>query len=392
MKVVVVVPWAPNLMRPRSLRLIQHLSDRHEVHVVGAAWSEHDERTLRDLGGSSYRVVRMSHSSAALRAAWCLVTGKGSLQQAYMSSKEFALAIDNEIEKVSPDLVYFNVIRSAHLLPRERRCVAVIDLDETRSNYYGMLKNMSRNPLWRFVARTEESRMKRAEEAVYCDFDAVLLSSPADAYTAGEGAHLVRSPHLVGHNEWTFHDDSREQSILFVGRQSYRANFEAVIWFARKVFARLAEVHPNVKLRIIGERPVRAVRRLASERVEVSGRVPEVGSYYAAADVSVVPIQMATGVQMKFIESLASGVPTVCTPVVANGAGASAGAHCLVAESPGEWSAAVSSLLTDRDLAMRLSRAGRKWAAANYSDAEILASLDLAIDKARVVYRNRKAT
>jgi polysaccharide biosynthesis protein PslH len=156
---------------------------------------------------------------------------------------------------------------------------------------------------------------------------------------------------------------------------SYGANVAAVTWFVREVLPRVVENDPSASLQIVGDSPAAAVRALASERVQVLGRVPEVGPYYSAAQVSIVPVTTATGVQMKLIESLRMGVPTVVTPLVAEQAGVDDGAEVVVAEDAHQWSAAIVKLLRDRAFAADVASRGAVWAEANYSTAAIRHSL-----------------
>jgi glycosyltransferase involved in cell wall biosynthesis len=146
----------------------------------------------------------------------------------------------------------------------------------------------------------------------------------------------------------------------------YRANIEAVEWFVQSVLPGVCAHVPDAVLHVVGDNPGRAMAALESSNVRIVGRVAEVEPYYRGAAVSIVPITMATGVQMKLIESLVVGVPTVSSALSARIAGVSAGKECLVADSTADWVDAVSSLLLDKELAASIATGGGKWARANY--------------------------
>ena len=99
--------------------------------------------------------------------------------------------------------------------------------------------------------------------------------------------------------------------------------------------------------------------------------------------VSIVPVFHATGVQMKLIESLYLGVPTVTTSRVARQAGVKENVHCLVADSSEEWRQAVSLLLRDMELRERLAVEGRIWARRHYTAEKIATDLLQSIEMVR---------
>ena len=176
-------------------------------------------------------------------------------------------------------------------------------------------------------------------------------------------------------------EEARQPRIVFVGRLSYRANVEAVRWFADAVLPLVAAEHPGVVFDVVGESPHRSLSRLIGPNLQVVGPVPEVAPYYERAAVAVVPVFLATGVQMKLIESLSLGVATVTSTAVASLAGISEPGPCLIADAPDGWAAAVSSLLRDVQHRSEVGRAGRRWAAEHYDSEAIAASLHAIIEE-----------
>lgn len=381
-RVVVVTPWVPNRTRPRSLRLLTMLSEVYDLHLVCVAWSTDEAKSATALS-FPVTTVRMSRWGGAIGALNALVTGK-SLQQGFVSGSKVGRALRGVAETVQPDIFYFNVARSAHLitwighLPGDR----VIDLDELRSEYYRQMRVASRNPLWRVIARVEAKRLAQAEESIRREFDRVLFSSPCDVATWPEKAVLVRSPtHLSSRSGPGLERDHVNRSIVFVGRLGYRANFEAIAWFVKNVWPQVHAEFPSLRLDIVGEKPGRAVRSLESHNVRVTGRVPEVTPYYETASASIVPVQMATGVQLKLVEAMSVGTLAIVTPVVARGAGVTDGEHVLVAgEDPSEWVRAVRFALSSQVAVSALEARARSWTEREYDDASIKSALLRAIE------------
>jgi glycosyltransferase involved in cell wall biosynthesis len=384
MRILVVAPWVPSVRRPRSFGLLTELATRHEVTVVAATWSDEDRDDLDRLAVQRTRSVPLSRWRGAARAGLAL-GGRGSLQQAYLDAPELRRAVREEATTIEPDLTYFNVIRSAQFAD-EVSGPKIIDLDEFRSSYYEQLATTSRSPAWRLLGRVEGRRMAVAEQRAIDDVDLLLVSSPSDLTPDRTTCRLVRSPHQMPppSTDPSPAPDGRSArpSIVFVGRLSYRANVEAVRWFATEVLPHVVEHRPEVVFEVVGAAPHRSLRRLEGPNVEVVGPVPEVAPFYSRAQVSVVPVRLATGVQMKLIESLSLGVATVTTSNVARLAGIDAPGPCLAAEGAEDWADAVGRLLDDAALRDQVRSAGARWAVEHYDARAIADDLHTAIEEA----------
>lgn len=374
MKILVVTPWAPGVTRPRSLGLIKHLAEHHEVVVIGAAWNAKDVEELRQLPVKLVVPVRLKKPMAYLRCFVGLLKGH-SLQQSYVDSRAFRLAMRKTVVEFGPDLGFFNVIRTAQFSNELNDIPLVIDLDEFRSAYYELLSKTSRNPLWRVVAKIEARRMREAEERALTDFDTVIVSSPTDLSERGSKVRLVRSPHTIETHHLREPLAKVGGQIVFVGRQSYRANAEAIKWFVREVMPGVLRRVPSARLSIVGDAPPQSTRQLESPNISVTGRVNDVAAHYASASVSIIPVTMATGVQMKLIESMFMGTPVVATPIVARGAGIDE-RHCFIAQTADEWATRVVQVLTDEAASRQMSQSAKRWADREYSRNSITRSLD----------------
>ncbi|WP_172978325.1 glycosyltransferase [Microbacterium sp. SYP-A9085] len=292
-----------------------------------------------------------------------------------------------------PDFVYFNVLRTAQFIKDAAGVPAIVDLDEFRSKFYDQLATSSSSAFWRLVARIESARMRRAEHDVMTKAALILVSSPADLRPDTRAPiRLVRNPHEFGgplavEMSETLHREHGRvtKRIVFVGRQSYRANREGILWFATRIFPRVKALEPGCVLQIVGERPPAAIRALASPDIMVTGGVESVEPYYRGACISIAPIRQATGVQMKLVESLALQTPCVVTPTVAVGAGVCDGMECLVADTEDEWFDAVCRLIHDQKLREDLKGHGNLWVDEMHSTPAVEKQFMAALTEAGIV-------
>lgn len=131
--------------------------------------------------------------------------------------------------------------------------------------------------------------------------------------------------------------------------------------FSENVFPVLKKKYPELKLCIIGSSPTEKILALAEqEGIEVTGRVADVRPYVQKSALSVVPLTIARGTQNKILESMAMGVPVVCSGIAARGIDALPEEHVLVADSVEEYVNKISSIIDSAEERERLSLAGRE--------------------------------
>jgi sugar transferase (PEP-CTERM/EpsH1 system associated) len=164
--------------------------------------------------------------------------------------------------------------------------------------------------------------------------------------------------------------------LVFTGQMDYRPNVEAVAGFADEVLPILLRRHPDLRFAIVGRNPTPAVQRL-SERpgIIVTGSVPDVRTWLAAASIVVAPLRIARGIQNKVLEAMAMARPVVASAGAFEGIEAVHGRDLIVADSAEEQAAAILSLLANPDAAAALGTAARRQMEARYHWQATLAPL-----------------
>jgi glycosyltransferase involved in cell wall biosynthesis len=164
-----------------------------------------------------------------------------------------------------------------------------------------------------------------------------------------------------------------DHRVIFVANFVYEPNRNAVRFLLAEVLPRVWARLPDAKLALVGPglraEPGHQSRELPAlsddPRVEVLGFVEDLRTAYASACCAVVPLLQGGGTPLKLIEALAYGLPVLATPRAVAGVDVRAGEHCLVADGPDAFAAALIDLL--RDGAPELARRGRELAADRYS-------------------------
>ena len=154
--------------------------------------------------------------------------------------------------------------------------------------------------------------------------------------------------------------------IVFLGSMNYGPNVDGVRWFVRDVFPMVRARHPGATFEIVGGEPTAEVSALAGDAVTVTGRVPDVRPYLAAASLLAVPLRIGGGTRLKIVEALGLATPVVSTRVGAEGLGLVDREHLRLADTPAELAAAIGALLEAPDEAAALGRRGRRAAFERY--------------------------
>jgi glycosyltransferase involved in cell wall biosynthesis len=107
--------------------------------------------------------------------------------------------------------------------------------------------------------------------------------------------------------------------MIFFGNMSRQENIDAVVWMARDILPQIRKRNPEAHLWIIGAHPSDEVLALSGPSIHVTGFIESPMELFAQAQVAVVPLRLGSGVKIKVIETIAAGIPTITTPVGAEG-------------------------------------------------------------------------
>jgi glycosyltransferase involved in cell wall biosynthesis len=155
-------------------------------------------------------------------------------------------------------------------------------------------------------------------------------------------------------------------ALLFVGNYEYAPNVDAALHLAREILPQVQAQIPGAKLWLVGNAPTPEMQALASESIQVSGRVPDVRPYLAQATAFVCPLRLGAGIKNKVLEAMAMGCPLVATPLSVDGIAVQHEHDALIADDAVIADATIR-LLRDPNLQRTLSHNGRKIIEAQYS-------------------------
>ena len=342
------IPYPPNKGdKIRSFNLLKHLTRHYRVHLGTFIDDPHDWRhvpAVKEMCGETC-IVGLHPIWARLRSLVALIRGEPMSLPYYRNPRlkawVNALLGGGSVRRV---LVFSSAMAQyvTHT-GRDMRCVMdFVDMDSAKWSQY------SRNHSWpiNWLYRREGEALLRYEREQAGRFDLSLFVSEAEAALfkthAPESAHRVTyiengvdSDYFSPDREYPDPYAPEEKVLVFTGGMDYKANIDAVVWFARDIFPGIYAQDAAARFYIVGARPTKAVLQLSTlPGVRVTGAVADIRPYLAHARAAVAPLRIARGVQNKILEAMAMGRPVLATSQAMEGIQACPGLDSLVTDAP----------------------------------------------------------
>jgi len=347
--------------------LLKFLADRGDVSLATLADEPLEAGTPEALAGLCRRMaIEPLGKSRWLRAALSLARGNSATEGLFHSPRLRQTILSWRQQARFDAVVVFCSSMVQYLeaadVPVSRTIVDLCDVDSQKFLDYAAHARGLKKRLYAL----EAARLRRLECSLPGRAGAITLVSEAEA-------ELFRGfcPNGVTHAVTNGVDldyylpsrgDGRSGRCVFVGAMDYQPNIEGVTWFCRQAWPGIKAARPDATLAIVGRAPTPAVCRLAElPGVEVTGAVPDIRPYVADAQLAVIPLLIARGIQNKVLEALAMSRSVIASPQALEGLAVRIGVDVESASSQGEWIAKVTQLLDCNDSRQRLAAAGRSY-------------------------------
>jgi len=245
------------------------------------------------------------------------------LSLGYFRNAELQKLIDREIAENRFDAIIVFSSSMAQYVEKRGHVPGIMNFCDVDSLKWESLAQKSCWPM-RWIYQRESRTLLACERKIAASFDASCVVSRNEAELFRKHIPGIAVDVLENGVDVDFFSALPRKddgiNIVFVGVMDYPPNVEAVVFFAHNVWGKIREAHPDARFSIVGSKPAKSVLQLARiPGVEVTGYVPDVRPYLAAATVSIAPLGTARGVQNKILEAMAAGVPVLTTPDVAKG-------------------------------------------------------------------------
>lgn len=343
------IPFPPNRGdKIRSHHILRRLARMAPVHV-GCFADDHadlaEEVELASLS-HSYRLVR--RSKPLVLAGIQALKQRKPISLTAFRDESMARYVRDMLASGRIGTIYVFSGQMGQYVPDDFAGRVIMDFVDVDSAKFDAYAAKSRGPMGWVHGR--EGRLLAAEEvrlALRADYNLLISRAEADVFAQrlGPVARQVRIEVLGNGIDSEYFDPLQVgpqcemaavpgPRLIFTGQMDYQPNVAAVIRVARQILPQVRRRHPDASFHIVGRNPTDAVKALGHvPGVHVWGRVDDIRPWLKAADMALVPLDIARGVQNKVLEAMAMELPVVLTAAAANGINAVAGHHFAVADS-----------------------------------------------------------
>ena len=156
--------------------------------------------------------------------------------------------------------------------------------------------------------------------------------------------------------------EAKGPHLVFTGQMDYAPNVAAAQRVINYILPAIRQHHPFAQFHVVGRAPVaELLKHDWQDGVRIWGEVPDVRPFLLAADVVVVPLEIARGVQNKVLEAMAMARPVVLTSGAATGIEAEDDRHFIVEDSDEALAARIHALLANKGAAQAMGQAARNY-------------------------------
>lgn len=359
----------------RSHHLLRALAKLAPVHVATFAETDGDREHEGELAAiaASHCLVQRS-TNLALQGVEALISGDPVSLTAF-SSRTISRYVDSILSERPISTIYVFSGQMGQYVPASYPGRLVMDLVDVDSAKFEAYAQDRRGPRAWIDAR--EGRLLRAEEQrLAARAHATLLVSEAEAelFRSRVPADIARRIQSLGNGIDTAYFDPKAVSpdpallqsegphLVFTGQMDYAPNVAAALRAIEGILPAIRTQKPQAELHIVGRAPTRELlAHDGRDGVRVWGEVPDIRPFLAGAQVVLVPLSIARGIQNKVLEAMAMARPVVLTPGAATGIGAIDGKHLAVEETDRGIAARCLEMIAHKGAAQTMGRAARKY-------------------------------
>jgi len=165
--------------------------------------------------------------------------------------------------------------------------------------------------------------------------------------------------------------------LLFIGSYSWFPNEKAALFLEEKVCPLLESKRVDYILNIVGSNPTKKMIKASNQnrRIKIKGFVNNVEKEYNAANVFINPIFDGGGINIKLLNSLASGIPILSTPFGIRGTQLSNNKNVILFNSEIDCASLILSIYEGKINIDNLSKEEKQYYVNNISNSPELHSL-----------------
>lgn len=173
---------------------------------------------------------------------------------------------------------------------------------------------------------------------------------------------------------------ARRHGLALIGGYAHAPNADAARWLVHDIMPLVWRRDPEIECLLVGHGLPDDLSHIMTRGVVPVGPVRELAEVFDRVRLTVAPLAFGAGIKGKVLDSLAAGVPCVCTPVAAEGLGLPSTLDACIASDPHCIADAIVALHNDPAWNRHAAEAGLAHIAIHCSEAAVDTAMCQAVD------------
>tara|TARA_B110000971_G_C20036904_1_gene514865 strand:- start:4389 stop:5555 length:1167 start_codon:yes stop_codon:yes gene_type:complete len=239
-------------------------------------------------------------------------------QTALFTSKNGKKQVVKLLKDIKPSHIYCQLSRAAEYVRGSEVSKTLDYMDVFSKGFERRTQNAPTYSKWLY--RWETRKQREYETDVFKDFNTHSIISEVDRSFINHSDNLSIKiiKNGVDFNYFVPQQTRLKYDIVFVGNMAYAPNVDAAKYLCKEVLPILIKQIPTIKILLAGTQPTKAILKLQSNTVTVSGWMEDIRTAYASSRICIAPMRIGTGLQNKLLEAMAMNKACISTSLAAN--------------------------------------------------------------------------
>jgi sugar transferase (PEP-CTERM/EpsH1 system associated) len=390
MKIVVLLSRVPYPLikgdKLRAFNQLKELAKQHEVSLFALNDGPLNDQALEHLRPicKEVKIVQLSKWHIMWNLLYTFLFTQHPLQTAYFYNKRTQQQLDSWIEKIEPDHLYCQLIRTTEYVKNINTIPKTLDYMDSLSS--GMQRRVNKAPWYlRWLFRLEALRLKRYEYEIFDYFDnkTIIAERDQELIINYRNKEITVVENGVD-KDWFFPKQmDKKHDLLFTGNMSYPPNVECVRYLVKEILPEVWRTRPQTTLVIAGANPGRKLKELANDRIIFTEWVEDIRTYYWQSKLFIAPMQIGSGLQNKLLEAMSMKLPCITSKLANKSLMAKDKEEILIGHNTATYAELIIDLLHDSKKADFIAENGHRFVRAHFDWKVSVAKLNVLFNKKR---------
>ncbi|MBU2870941.1 glycosyltransferase [Colwellia sp. E2M01] len=369
----------------KSFKILEHLSTNHEVSLGCLIKSPQEQVNLTQYKEVKPKLNIFSFNLERKRNFKTLLSSY-LLSLPLTIYRNYSFNLKKKVDLIAHkyDVIFIDHYLMFQYIPSNFRGRIVIHQHNAEFIMWSRYAKLVKNPIKKLLLYIESYRIKHYELDMI-ERAHTTLAAPNDKTALTKiGANpkkFLNTFHLGDASNLTLENLTFEKTrlnILYIGTLTWEANIDGLLWFLKYSWPLIKAQLPNVVFTIAGKCSPQISRKLLKlePKINLLGFVDQLDELYQAHRVFICPLRFGSGIKVKVINSLSRGVPTVMTPIAAEGIKLDNEVHAYVTNDPTDFATCVLDLLTNKKKWLFFNEQSRILMHKNYTWDKVFNNID----------------